>query len=131
MIIPCTPEQVRAINGSTLLDEQIQPFIDAAVCILSQVEACMLGKGLSDECITQACAFLAAHIMGLSGVGGVDTLTKKSVKFENYSVEYAIGSYEASGVLSTPYGSTANAMTGGCLQEVDKRNAGMFFAGGA
>lgn len=130
MITPATPEQVRAINGSTLDDAAIQPFIDASVCILEQVEACMIGKGLSDACQTQASAYLAAHLMSLSPIG-VGTNVKKSEKFENYSVENAVGSYDSSGVLSTPYGNTANAMSGGCLQEVDKRNAFTFYTGGA
>ena len=130
MIIPATPEQVRAINGSTLDDAAIQPFIDASVCILTQVEACMIGKGISEACQTQASAYLAAHLMALTPLGQ-STNVKKSEKFENYSVELAMGDYSATGVLSTPYGSTSNAMSGGCLQEVDKRNIGIFFAGGA
>lgn len=130
MIIAPTPEQVRAINGSTLTDEQIQPFIDTAVCILTQVELCMSGKAISDSCITQAAAFLAAHLLALTPLGQSTNL-KKSEKFENYSVELAVGSYDSTGVLSTTYGNTANALSGGCLQEVDKRNSGISFFGGA
>lgn len=130
MITPTTPAQVKAINGSTLDDAAIQPFIDAAICILTQVEACMIGKSISDDCQTQASTFLAAHILGLTPMGQSTNL-KKSEKFENYSVDLAVGSYDSTGVLATTYGSTANALSGGCLQEVDKRVSGIFFAGGA
>ena len=130
MITPATPDQVRTINGSTLADDMIQPFIDAAVCILNQVEACMVGKKLIDACQTMASAFLAAHLMAISPIGQ-STNIKQEEKFENYSVKLAVGSYDATGVLSTPYGATANSMSGGCLQEVDKRRAFVGFFGGA
>jgi hypothetical protein len=131
MITPPTPEQVKAINGSKLDDSAIQPFIDSAICILEQVEACIIGKGINDACQTNAAAWLAAHLMANTGGGGQSANVKKSEKFENYSVEFVTGSYDSSGILSTPYGNTANAMSGGCLQEVDKRSAFTFFTGGA
>ena len=125
-----TPEQVRAINGSTLDDTAIQPFITAAVCVLEQVEACMFGKGISDECQTQAAAWLAAHLIGVSGIGS-STIAKKSETFENYSVSWATSTITGNGTMSTPYGQAANSMSGGCLQEVDKRTFDITFGGGA
>lgn len=125
-----TPAEVRAITGSTLTDEQMQPFIDAASCIIDQVEACTIGKGISDDCLKQAETFLSAHLLSLSPLGQ-KTGTKKRETFENYTVEYAIGSYTSDGVLSTSYGQAANALTGGCLQEADKRTAYIGFFGGA
>lgn len=131
MIIPPTPEQVRSINKSELDDAAIQPFIDAAVCIMSQVEACIVGKNIGDTCITQATAWLACHLMANAGAGGNSAKVKSKESFENWSVEYITGQYDSSGVLSTPYGNAANAISGGCLQEVDKRNATIFYFGGA
>jgi len=125
-----TPANVRAITGSSLTDDQIQPFIDAASCIIDQVEACTIGKGISSDCLKQAETFLAAHLLSLSPLGQT-TGTKKRVTFENYTVEYAIGSYTSEGVISTSYGQAANALTGGCLQEVDKRAPYIGFFGGS
>ena len=108
----------------------MQIFIDAAVCVVTQVELCMSGKSISDSCITSAITFLAAHMMSQSAVG-TDSAIVKSERIENITVQYVTGNYSSSGVLSTPYGNNANALTGGCLQEVDKREAGFWFAGGS
>lgn len=129
-ITPPTPEQVRAINGSTLDDAAIQPFIDAAVCVLEQVEPCMVGKGISESCQTQAAAWLAAHLMGSSAVGQTSGV-KQSETFENYTVTWARSQVQGDGIKSTPYGQAANSISGGCLQEVDKRTLQITFYGGA
>jgi hypothetical protein len=125
-----TPEKVKEITGSSLDDAQIQPFIDAASCIIDQAEACAIGRGISSDCLTQAETFLAAHLLSLSPLGQ-KTGTKKRETFENYTVEFAISAYTSEGVLSTSYGQAANALTGGCLQEVDKRQPYIGFFGGA
>lgn len=130
MITPPTPEDVRKISGSTLPDETIQCFIDAAVCVAERIEPCMNGKGISEACKTQVVTFLAAHMLAQSGVGGNSGIKKRET-FENWTVEYVVGNYQSSGVLSTPYGNTANAISDGCLQEVDKTNYEVFYGGGA
>ena len=129
-ITPPTPEQVKAINGSTLEDSAIQPFIDAAVCIMTQVEACMIGKGISDSCQTQAAAWLAAHLMASAGIDNKSRV-KSEEKFEGYSVKWAQSQVSGQGIMGTTYGMTANSMSGGCLQETDKRNFQTFGFGGA
>ena len=131
MITPPTPDAVRAINGSSLADAAIQPFIDAALCIALSVQACAVGAGVSDECLTTATAFIACHLLSGVGVGGSASKVKSKESFENWSVEYISGQYSSSGVLSTSYGNIANSMLGGCLQEVDKRKPSLFFFGGA
>lgn len=129
-ITPPTPADVKAINGSTLDDSAIQPLIDAAVCILSQVEACMVGKGISDDCQTSAAAWLAAHLMSSAGIDNKSRV-KSEEKFENYSVKWAQSQVTGQGIMGTTFGMTANGMSGGCLQEVDKRQSQIFMFGGA
>lgn len=129
-ITPPTPDQVRAINGSTLSDEQIQPFIDAAVCIVEQADMCMTGKGLSDSCKTSVAAYVAAHLMGVSGIDDKSRVKSKET-FENYSVEWAQAQVAGNGIMSTTFGQAANTISGGCLQEVDKRPFSIVFGGGA
>lgn len=124
------PAEVKAITGSTLDDAVIQIFIDAASCIIDQIEACTIGKGISSDCLVKAETFLAAHLLSLSGVGQTSGIKKRET-FENWTVEYAISSFSGTGVMSTPYGMSANSLTGGCLQEVDKRTPVIFFTGGA
>ena len=129
-ITPPTPDQVRAINGSKLEDAAIQPFINSAVCILTQVELCMNGKGISEECKTDAAAWLAAHLMSSAGIDN-SSRVKSEEKFEGYSVKWAQSQVSGQGVMGTTQGITANALSGGCLQEVDKRSAQIFGFGGA
>ena len=126
-----TPDEVRAINGSTLTDEEIQPFIEAAHCMVNVVVDNGCAASVSEDCLTQAETFLTCHIMsgagaGESGGGGVKT--KES--FENYSVEFQ-RSTTGNGVLGTSYGQTANALLNGCLVELDKRQAVIAFGGGS
>ncbi len=117
-----TPEQVKAITGSVLDDTQIEPFIAAATCIIDSLSVCMAAKGVVPGCSTQAEAWLASHLLSISGVGE-KLRVKRSEKFENYSVEWAMGKIEGQGVMSTTYGQTANDLTGGCLSEVGKSPA--------
>ena len=126
-----TPDDVRAINGSDATDEEIQPFIDAAICILEGVRACTTGKGVSQECLDIAAAFLAAHLMGSTNGGdSTDTLPVTEERFENYAIKRAISSSgNGDGLLGTPYGQAANAITQGCLQEADKAPALIAFFG--
>lgn len=125
-----TPAEVKAITGSTLDDSVIEIFIDAASCIIDQIEACTIGKGISSDCLIKAETFLSAHLLSTSGVGQ-ESGVKKRETFENWTVEYAIASFDSGGVLGTFYGQSANSLTGGCLQEVDKRTPLIFFTGGA
>lgn len=128
-----TPDDVRAINGSTLDDAMIQPFLDAASLLIDKAEACAVGNGVTDDGLKTAEAFLAAHLMELSGVGQSvgGGATKTEEKFENYSVKFAVSQNTGTGVLSTGYGTTANMMMCGCLVELDKRRPQIGFMGAA
>lgn len=129
-ITPPTPEQVRAINGTDKTDEEIQPFIDAAMCIVTRAEPCMVGKGLSDECMTTVAAWVAAHLMATSSVGD-DSLTKRSENFESYSYVNLRPSSMGNGIVSSSYGQTADDLSGGCLLDATRRSASIGFYGGA
>ena len=125
---PATPADVKAITGSTLLDAAIAPFITAASCVMEQVvDDC--AANISDDCKTQAEAFLASHLLISSEVGSDSrTISKESLRGK-YSVEYLRPGATGSGVLSTTYGQTANMMLGGCLAELDKQPVNMFSIG--
>lgn len=117
-----TPEEVRAITGSTLEDTQIEPFITIAGCVVAGLSACLAAKGVDADCSSKAEVWLAAHFMSVSGVAG-DIRVKKREKFENYDVEWATAQLNGQGVKSTHYGQTANMLTMGCLAESDKSPA--------
>ena len=117
-----TADQVIAITGSKLSSTAIEPFLTIAACIMTGLAACLSSRGISDDCQTQAEAWLAAHFLSTSGVGE-ETRVKKREKFENYDVEWAQSQLQGQGVLSTNYGQTANMLTMGCLAESDKSPA--------
>jgi len=126
-----SPDNVRAINGSTSLDPVINTFICAATCLVDKVVASGCVDGVSLDCLISAESFLTCHIMsgsgaGEAGGGGIKT----EEKFENYSVKFQ-RSTTGQGVLGTSYGITANGLLNGCLAEVDKRQVNFFNFGGA
>ena len=128
-IIAPTTDDVKAINGSSLADVAIAPFISAAECIANQVEACMIGKLIPDDCQTSVITFLACHLMSVSGIEDKSRVKSKE-KFEGYSVEWAQAQITGQGIMSTGFGYSANGISGGCLQEVDKRQVHIFGFGG-
>lgn len=128
MPITVTPDDVRAITGSTKTDAEIQPFIDAAVCAMNNVSECLTSKGITEDCQNSAAAFLASHFFVSSGVGqGSATVKRKT--FEGYTIEYIIGQYSGSGIQGTSYGQTANTLTAGCLIQLDQQPSQVCFFG--
>lgn len=123
-----TPAEVKAITGSTVDDAAVETFIDIATLVIDQVAS--VCPSISDANLTAAETYYAAHLFVTSPVGAASA-QKKSEKFENYSVTHAIGSNTENGVLSTSYGKTSNMLTGGCLQEIEKRQPTLAFGGGA
>lgn len=131
MPVRTTPAQVRAITGSTLDDTSIDPFIEAANILVDRTVANGCASSLSDETLTTAETFLASHLLANSGAGesgGGGIKTKE--QFENYQVEFQ-RAMAGDGLLGSQYGMTANALLNGCLIDLDKRQAGIVFFGGA
>lgn len=122
-------DDVRALNGSTLDNAALAPFIAAAECLVGNISVCTAAKEITDECIDSGAAFLACHLLAGSKLGE-KTLVNKMEKFEGWSVQRAINVMDSTGILSTSYGQTANALLGGCLQEVDKPRALVCHFGG-
>ena len=123
------PEDVIAITSTTADNSTIQVFINVANT--------MINKAISDGCditdvttLTQAEAFLAAHLLTTSGAGeGGGGKTKAKERFENYSVEYAMSSVSGDGVNLTTYGQTANMLMCGCLSNLTTASASVGFFG--
>ena len=113
----CTPNDVREITGSELNDPKIQPFILDAECIIGMAAAC---ADVTTACQDRACVNLAAHYLVTSQVGKASLGVKRENLEGVYDVTYAIGSESGTGVMSTSFGKKANALMGGCLQELDK-----------
>lgn len=121
-----TGDDVRGITGSSLGDSVLDPFICAASVMIDNISLCLSAKGVVDT--NQIEAWLASHLLSISGVG--DGVTSKTeVSFENYSVKYARAQIRKEGLMSTPYGQTANALSKGCLADLDKDVSQICFFG--
>lgn len=123
-----TPEQVRAINGSTATDEVIQPYIDVAHVLVTRAENC---ANVADAVLTQADAWLACHLMAITGAGGVASGGVISEKIETQSMTYSASAITEQGLRGTAYGQTADMLLNGCLSSMNKQKAGVCFTGGA
>lgn len=122
-----TPENVKDITGSTVEDVAIQPFLNAASCVMNRISSCT--ESMSSKCKDQLEAYIASHLLVTSAVGQDDMLVTKESLNGKYSVEYLSPSATGQGIMGTTYGQTANAMSGGCLAQLDKKPVGLFSIG--
>lgn len=123
-----TPADVRVILpvDTALTDPQIQAAIDATQCILDQFSASYCGQNYSISCLDQIHLYLAAHFCAVTE----NTLTLSSESTDDCcraAVKYGFEFGE--GIKGTPFGIMANTLSGGCLQEWDKRPANFFTIG--
>lgn len=111
-----TVTEVKAvIPNSSASDETIQAAIDAANILVNKIAA-GCASGLTEEELTSVELYLSAHFVTVSDPGS----SVSEEKFENSSRKYNVAQ-QGKGVLGTPFGQTANMLSGGCLQELDKR----------
>lgn len=116
---PATVEQVRNIlpSSTTLTDDQIQAAIDAAKCVVDQLEVSTCGSGLSDDCLTQVHIYLSAHFAAVTE----NTLSLVSETDPCCGGKATYGFKFGEGVKGTPFGQMANTLSCGCLVEFDKQ----------
>ena len=119
-----TANDVIEITGAVGCSNEIDPFITTAEC---QIEKCT--GTFSEKCLVAATANLAAHYYVSSPVGRKFADIKRRELKEAFSVTYAKGENTGTGVMSTSFGQTANALMDGCLAELDKRPAAFISIG--
>lgn len=103
-------------DGSQLKQHQIQAAIDAATCTVDQmVDSC--GSHLNENCLKQVEKYLAAHYAAVTE----NTLTIKSENDPCSGGSVTYGFKFGEGIMGTPFGQTANTISGGCLGEMDKK----------
>ena len=125
-MISITPADVRAIlpTGTTLTDLQLQSAIDASKCVIDQI--CLgCAAHLSDECKEQTWIYLAAHFAAVTD----NSLSLQSETDACCDASATYGFKFGEGVKGTPYGQTANMLSGGCLAEQDKKPVNLFSIG--
>ena len=109
-VIDCEVQAIRPDIPTTLV---LTPWIEAASCIVDTLNA-QCGATLSDAILTKIELWLSAHY-----VSSISP-TESSESFEGWSKTYNVGSTSETGILSDIYGRTANALSGGCLQQLEK-----------
>lgn len=110
-------------TGSLLTDIQIQAAIDAATCVVDQVQSC--ASHLSDACLKQIETYTAAHYAAATE----NTLTLSSETDPCSGGSAVYGFKFGEGIKGTPFGQMANTLSGGCLAELDKQPPGFFSVG--
>ena len=110
--------------ASQLTDFQIQASIDAATCVVDQAAA-SCASHLSETCLLQVEIYLSVHYAAATE----NTLALSSETDPCGGGEATYGFKFGEGVKGTPFGQTANMLSGGCLAEFDKSPVDMFSIG--
>lgn len=110
--------EVRVIlpASTQLTDAQIQAAIDAATCVVDEVEA-TCGAHLSAACLAQVELYLSAHFAAVTE----NTLSIVSETDPCCGGQATYGFKFGEGVKGTPFGIMANTLSQGCLAEFDKQ----------
>lgn len=125
MAISITVAEVRVILPvTTLTDPNIQAAIDSSKCVIDQI--CLgCAAHLTELCKEQAWLYLAAHFSACTE----NSLSLQSEKDGCCDGSVSYGFKFGEGVKGTPFGMTANMLSGGCLAELDKQPSNLFAVG--
>jgi len=105
-----TDQEVQAIKPVSI---KTDAFIIAANAVVNTInEKC--NASFTEPELEQIELFLAAHFAGTFSPSEV------SESFEGWSKTFMVGGTAMTGVMSDKYGQTANMLSGGCLQQLDK-----------
>ncbi len=102
----------------------VDAAIAAAMCVINRAET-NCASGLTDECLTLAATYLAAHFAAVTE----NTLSVSSETDPCCDAKVTYGFKFGKGVEGTPFGQMANTITGGCLVEMDKKPMRMYAIG--
>lgn len=116
---------VRAIIPNDSIITDTAPFITAANLMTNKLAASPCGSDLTEAELIVVETWLAAHFAAVT----YPAIAIESEKVEGASVKASRGNVASqSGLLSTQFGQMANTLSGGCLQELDKRKPSLVFA---
>ena len=122
MATRATPADVRAIITTSMGDPTIQLWIDSANAIINSRLECI---NQSEDVLTLIETNLSAHFVALNPDSGGGA-SVKSEKTKNLETVFNV-SQVAESINTTIYGSTANAMSNGCLANYDKPKSQVWF----
>lgn len=111
-----TSDEVKDIKTVQPANKDVTAWINAANTIVNTLNT-KCGTSFDEDTLTQIELYLSAHLLGSIAP------QKLTEKFVNYSVGYMLGGNSEVGVLYSSNGRTANMLSGGCLQQLDKVKA--------
>ena len=117
-----TPEEVKAIIDTSLEDPVIQVWIDAANTIVNSNADCIGGD---EALLTQVELYLSAHFVGMLDPEIRGFVTKE--KLEVFETTYSNPVSIKNNIDNTPYGTTANMLSNGCLANTSDKIADVCF----
>lgn len=117
-----TPEEVKEIVATSLTDPVIQVWIDGANSIVNANADCI---GSDEALLTQVELYLSAHFVAMLDpkLRGFVTKSKLDVFEKTYSNPVVL----KNNIDNTPYGTTANMLSNGCLANTSDKLASVDF----
>ncbi len=111
-------------SANLLTDPQIQAAINVATIMVDDLAA-GCGSALSVDRLAKVELYLSAHLCAVSD----PTLSLKSEKDACTGGSVVYGFELGEGIKGTPFGQTANMLSGGCLAESEKQPASFLSIG--
>lgn len=116
------PAEVKAIVPTNLTDPIIQMWIDAANAIVNSNAECIGGD---EALLTQVELYLSAHFVAMLSASTRGFITEEGP--EGFKTKYSNPVAMSNIIDNTPYGTTANMLSGGCLASVSDKKATVEF----
>lgn len=117
-----TPAEVKAIVTTSLDDPTVQIWIDGANTTVTANASCIGGD---EALLTQVELFLSAHFVGMLNPKTRGFTTKR--KIDTFETTYSNPVALKETIDNTPWGTTANMLSGGCLTLTTKAKATVGF----
>jgi len=119
-----TIDDIKNVIPTTKLGDSVITANITAASVLVDKIASGCASSLTEDELTQVEIYLSAHLVTVSDPGS----SVSEEKFENSSRKFNTAT-AGKGVLGSPFGQTANMLSGGCLAELDKRKPQVFALG--
>lgn len=117
-----TPDEVKEIVDTSLSDPVIETWIDSANTIVNSKADCIGGD---ESVLTQVELFLSAHFVALLNPQMSGQV--KRTKIDVFETEFSQTGLSEELMNRTPYGVTANMLSGGCLISTTKAKSTVDF----
>lgn len=117
-----TPAEVKEIVTTNLDDTVVQVWIDGAHSIVNANAECI---GSDEVLLTQVELYLSAHFVAMLSASTRGFVTKRKV--DTFETSYSNPVVLSNTIDQTPYGQTANMLSGGCLASVSDKKATVEF----